>query len=317
VTARRILVLNPVGGGLHHYSRSLVETLDAAGAVTSLRSIDEPSASGESKLGWLIKYCGLLACARRRRDETVLITWPVLGYFDFLLARALAGHGAVIVLHDPEPLVAATGYGRIARAMAGIRRVGASALVHSERALSVVHEQASVRVQCIPHPMLAPVSAKSRTGPPQVSVLGQYKADRDVDVLRRIGDARGSDWRLRIVGRGWPPVAGWAVRDAFVTEQEFDRLIRDSDVVLIPYRRFFQSGVAVRCLEVGTAVVGEATSSLTDMLSTESAWLVQGDDWERAIDAALTAGPDSIAEVAKAAHQRALADWTIWVRDHA
>jgi hypothetical protein len=313
---RKILILNPVGSGLAHYTRSLEWVIEAVGAGVSVLAIDEPSASGRSRFRWLYEYCRLLLRARRSgKGAEMIITWPVVGYWDFLIARVLLGKdSARIVLHDPQPLVRAKGYGLIARRTASLAAVQAKPLVHSDLAANVVRTQTfDVHIESLPHPMLQPRAPTRRAAQPVIRVLGQYKADRDVDSLRRLAVDGNSDWRYEIVGRGWSDIPGWHVSDRFVTENEFDTLISESSVILIPYVRFFQSGVAIRSLEMGTPVVGPRASSLSNLLGDESGWLVEGGSWFPTVKAAVQADTLEVEMVAKAVYLDVLDRWRAWL----
>lgn len=106
-------------------------------------------------------------------------------------------------------------------------------------------------------------------------------------------------------------MAGWEVDDRFVPEAELDDLIRSASVVLIPYRRFFQSGVAVRCLETGTPFVGPSDSSLSDLLSERLDLLAESSsaDWIRAIRAALGVSEHEMTSISAQARGRAAHEW--------
>jgi hypothetical protein len=316
MSRRRILLINPVGSGLKHYTDSLRSVLIDAGADVAVLTIDEPSASGQNRFQWLWEYCRLLDRARRlKRGAEVIITWPVVGYWDFTIIRFLLGRVPVqVVIHDPEPLVRARGYGWLARWVSRLRIMRAKSLVHSEAAANIVKRQAqNLAVTLLPHPMLAPRKPLPSSGVPIVRVLGQYKQDRDVDSLRKLASDGDNTWRYEIVGRGWKAIPGWEVLDRFVSEDEFDALIGNSSVVLIPYRRFFQSGVAIRCLEMGTPVVGPRASSLESLLRQESRWLVGDESWTRAVEAAIYSDPEEIYQIALGAYTHVLEQWRNWV----
>jgi glycosyltransferase involved in cell wall biosynthesis len=101
---------------------------------------------------------------------------------------------------------------------------------------------------------------------------------------------RDRGFRLLVVGRGWPDIAGWEVDNRFLPETELDQRIRDSAAVLIPYSHFYQSGIAVRALELGVPVVGPRHPFLSDLF---------GDQWPGLISVGqgTTAWADGIAMV--------------------
>ncbi|MBY6437547.1 glycosyltransferase [Rhodococcus kroppenstedtii] len=310
-----VLVVNPLGAALRHYSRALVDNLAAAGAEASVRAFAEPSASSGGRARWILTYYATLMRARRAR-RCVLVLWPPLGFVDLVTTRLLAGPNSWVVVHDPEPLVRSVGYGWLAVRLASLLPT-AHVISHSGAAddhlIRVLH-RASTHIA---HPVARPARREMRTGPARIRVLGQYKRDRDLALLSDLAARLPSDAQLDIVGRGWPVVHGWRTTDRFVDEVEFDALVRSSDAVLIPYRRFFQSGVAVRCVEWGTPVVGPAESSLLALLGADYPGLV-GDatsveGWVRATVDVLGRSRSELDAVARDAHLRAVADWSRWV----
>lgn len=316
MSVSRVVLVNPLGSALNHYTETLCSTLVAAGAEVSVRSIDEPSISGRSRASWVADAYRAVRAETSAGASEVIVVWPVLGWLDVLVMRALVRRArSSIVMHDPKPLVRQIGYDpasrRLARALLGQVRV----IVHSGAALQVLSDQGVPResTDVLPHPVAEPVTELAPGGSEVVRVLGQFKADRDLAALARIATVeRGCSYE--IVGRGWPDVPGWDVRDEFVSEEEFASLLATSSVVLIPYRRFFQSGVALRALESGTPIVGPHDSHLADLLGARSPWLVAGDDWGSAVDRAL-ADRDSGAtlEVARQARAQAVAEWRAWL----
>ncbi len=314
-----MVVVNPLDGALHHYVDALVTALSSAGAadVAQLATVEPSSRADGSRLRWLKDYVGLLRSARRLRPARVIITWPVLGYWDFILVRMLLPRRRTwIVLHDPRPLVYARGYGRLARRLASSRAVRSQVIVHSEAARACVSEDASPsRLDLLPLPLKAPESQPMRaasTDQPVVRVLGQYKADRDVAALERLAAEAPDNWAFEVVGRKWPDIPGWHVTSRFVSEEEFDELIATANVIVIPYRRFFQSDVAMRALENATPVVGPRQSSLAELFGSDSSWLVDEGSWLPAVSSAIAGGTDGARAVAEREHARVVSAWGAW-----
>lgn len=317
-----VMLVNPLGAALHHYTASLQRLLEDSGAEVTLISLMEPSAPRQTRLRWLHQYVKTLGYAKRRTSgegtNTIVIqTWPVLGYWDFaiskLLLRAMPG---VIVLHDPHPLVPAVGYGRLARWIASRRQIAARAIVHSDAARQIVGEDVRLGMTTnLPHPMFPPERPEKPDGKVIVRVLGQYKADRDLVAMEQLVKQGSPDWHYEVVGRGWPSIEGWEVTSKFVDENAFDSLIRASSAILIPYVRFFQSGVAIRSLELGTPVVGPRASSLQTLLGTNSHWLVDESpgSWTRAVETAIGTDPQEVYRAARAAYDNVLRSWREWL----
>lgn len=324
-------IINPLGGALAHYSGALEAVLRSAGASVTVSSVLEPSVAGTGRLAWLRDYMALLSAAGRKRGRDkshTLVVWPALGFVDLVLARLLGGRAVSVVYHDPRPLVRAMGTGAVtARLVSGLP-FSARAIVHSQTAARDMVSAGFKRSHALlAHPMFSPppaVHGRSAVAPrPAVRVLGQYKQDRDLEVLRLLASELGGQFELEIVGRGWPEVTGWKVDARFVAESELDMLISSSSAVLIPYKRFYQSGIAIRALENGTPVVGRAGTSLDALYGADSKLLVrEGSDgdtgdvaaWVAAVKYATSVGAFEAVEAGRQHFNDVAADWQQWLR---
>ena len=329
----RVTVINPLGMALSHYTAALVQHLADAGIESEQLSVLEPSQSGKSRLHWLAAYSRLLMAAGRRTrstsgEEKVLLTWPVLGFLDLLLVKALCGSSGIVIYHDPRPLVRSVGSSRAAARMVRLVRNRPATVVHSREAAKAMADMGlGDGLTVLPHPMLPASVAADVPGPgqgaddrPRIRVLGQYKADRDVGLLEALAGRLGSSYRLEVVGRGWPDIRGWNVDARFVSEAELDALIATSGAILIPYKRFYQSGIAVRALERAVPIVGRAGTSLRELYGPQSRLLVPDDGsgpgaepeveaWAAAIEHALDQGKTEAALAAKRFHELAAEGW--------
>lgn len=329
--SRRVIVLNPLGVALSHYTDALMQQLADSGIEAETFSIIEPSQSGKSRFQWLAGYSSMLYSAgrrtrRRNSQEKVLITWPVLGFLDLLIVKVLCGSSGVIVYHDPQPLVRSMGSSRGVAGLVRLVKNRPGTLVHSNEAAHAMNVVGLTDgLTLVPHPMLPPagfanepaVNGKAGTRP-RVRVLGQYKADRDIDLLTSLAGRLGSKYDLDIVGRGWPEVEGWNVDARFVTEDELDELIATSDAIVIPYKRFYQSGIAIRALEHAVPIVGRVETSLGELYGPQSRLLVAAEDelpgmevepWVSAIEHAMDRGKTETVLAAKLFHEEATRGW--------
>lgn len=327
-----IIIVNPLGGALGHYTSALHRHLVDADVPAQIRSIQEPSVSGKHRLTWLLEYVQLLATAgwhKRRRSvqPRILITWPVLGFWDLFLVKVLCGSSSWVVYHDPSPLVRSTGSSRAVSALMGRLKSRPGTLVHSQEAAEAMRSLGlGDKLTLLPHPVLLhkaqlPVRRPDTraTVRPRVRVLGQYKRDRDLALMEALATRLGSDYDCDIVGRGWPAVKGWHVDARFVPEAELDQLIADSTVILIPYKRFYQSGIAIRALEQAIPVVGRADTSLRDLFGADSPLLVSEesqsvgdvDAWVSAIEFATKQGRAAASKAFESFHRHATREWAL------
>ena len=266
-TVFSIRVVNPLGKALFHYTIELESTLAATGTTAVTLSFDEPSANGKRRISWLFRhFCVLLSCTFRR--QSTIVTWPVLGFFDVAFVAVFLPRHSVVVVHDPVPLVSSLGYGRLGQALCRFPAFSRRIVVHSEEARDALPPDARKNARLLPHPVQSieeVIQTESEGKTIDVLVFGQYKKDRDLELLVATAEAH-PGWSLLIAGRGWPPVPGWARIDRFIEESAVDPLLRSARACLIPYRRFFQSGVAVRAVEQRIAVIGPKCQSLELLL---------------------------------------------------
>jgi glycosyltransferase involved in cell wall biosynthesis len=234
--------------------------------------------------------------------------------------RLIGGKGAWVVIHDPVPLTSTTGYDwfsiRAAR-LVGTRQV----VVHSEAAaLEITKVLNRPPRTVLPLPLLrrdVDEQFEHVGGRPSVLVFGQFKPDRDIELLTSLGDRLSSEYELNIVGRRWPAVSGWNVRNEFIPEDEVEPLLAAASVVLIPYRRFYQSDVAIRCIELGVPVVGLASSSLREMLGANSPLLVSHDDpeaWINTIRLAASSGRKAVGLSRVSLYHQTQSAWSAWAK---
>lgn len=317
-------LVNPLPEALGHYQRELTDLLGTAGVTVTATTTASAERRGTGRSAASVLAESLDARLRVTGPPPGvhrLVLWPVLGYPELLMWRGRA-RDTSIVFHDPRPLRRQVGLGtgacRLTR-VAGNVRCTRGMLVHSAAALVAVEER-GFTADLLPHPILAPVAREAGRQTATALVLGQYKEARDLSVLKPLAT------RLlalglypRIVGRGWPSVPGWDVEDRFVSETEFDDLLRSSAVVLLPYTRVYQSGVAVRAAELAVPVVGGRATNLPELYGAAWPGLLAGDDaasgvdaWADAVERVLLVDPDavwrSVSDCRRSA-ERAWADW--------
>jgi hypothetical protein len=290
-----VLLFNPLPTTLRHYQDELQETLQRIGVASEVASprpaTDSPAPHPARALAHLRAVRGRTAGARP------IVLWPAFGWLEPLLWWRTAG--CQLIVHDPAPIRKQYGYGSLARAIGrtSLDQGGMELVCHTSAARAEIEREvapARSPTVCL-HPILssrpeAGSAAEVPASEPVALVAGQYKPSRDLELLSRLGPAlRGAGLRPRVVGRGWPQVAGWEVEDAFLSESEFDLELRRASVLLVPYRQYWQSGVAVRALENGTEVVGSRTEFLATLLGADHPGLIDGDShagaWLAAIEA--------------------------------
>jgi hypothetical protein len=307
-----VTLLNPLPNALSHYESALVAVLLAGGHGATVAQWPSVEVQGRGRAITALRL--LRAKAALPPGRSHLLLWPALGWIDTLERKKTL---MSIIVHDPEALRSqaflSAGLGRVvARAPAGYR---ADIIVHSQRARDVLEGLGFKDIAHLPHPAaLAPVAPRVRRQP-IVRVLGAYKPARDLVLLTRLARQLPT-WTREIHGRGWPSVDGWSVHQGFQGEEQLDALIDSAGVVLIPYSRYFQSGIAVRALERGTPVVGQVGSYVGELFGAGYPGLAQHpDDWVQAIGRALQMG--DVMSHALRYTEAAVAAWAVWADQEA
>ncbi len=314
-----VIVVNALGAALRHYVAELEDTFSRVGLKATVLNVLEPSAAEYGRAGWIQRYISAMTNARRisrqHAGAPVLSVWPVAGYVDLFLMKLFFGRDGWLVIHDPRPLVRNIGSGRAVQVLAQVLRRGRNVIVHSQLAADHVAEDIGWRRSIVVrHPVRTSQTNQGDAACVDrvkiVRVLGQYKPDRDIDALREIARSSGNE-KLEIHGRGWPSIEGWDVYDRFVPESELDELIETADLVVIPYKRFYQSGIATRCLEKWTPFIGPPNSSLIDMAAGHSE-LTAERSWSDAFRAGLATDKSIVGEWLGLFQKRTDKDWQDW-----
>lgn len=295
-----VLVINPLKLTLAHYEGELLETLNRSGqdAVEIAETVTGDGITGPrervavaARTVWQ-----RMRMARSVRGRTVIVIWPLFGYLDALTWMRLARRNTVyMVMHDPSPLRHTYGQSVWARRLfkTAVHHRRIQVLYHTAHAQRVGADINGVSGAVVPHPVgLLPARTEvpqiRATSRPVIRVLGQYKHTRSLTALTAIADQAAGSCDLEIYGRRWPQVPGWIVMDQFVPEHEFSALLESSDCVVIPYDSFFQSGVAVRCLEAGVSVVAPHHEHIAELYGDDWAGTVRdASDWYDALERAL------------------------------
>ncbi len=297
-----IFIFNPLTSTLRHYERELIDTLRAAGfdRVEVLPAVEGEGISGAAQRV-RVAVASLAQRARlgsTMRNQTMIVTWPLFSYLDPLTMWGLCRRNRVfIVIHDPTPLRRSYGHSALPRKLFKwvVDRTDTRVIYHTGLAQRTGEAACGVAGSVVPHPVAADratgaLGPSTRAGRPTIRVLGQYKPARTLAPLKQIATRDADNYRLEIHGRGWPALDGWTVSDGFVAEEEFDELIRTANCVLIPYDSFFQSGVAVRCLENGVPVVAPDHEHIAELYGTDWPGLVRDEnDWHDAVSRVLAA----------------------------
>ena len=301
-----VRIYSPLHSVSEHFVDRLTEALEASGRP----SVRLPSRDGEVGGNLHAKSLALAAHVRNARRYAHaggpnVVAWPLVGWWEMPLWRH-SSHKTLIAMHDPEPLVRQNGLtpraAKVSARLSGSRWPHLVTMSPEAYAVTLQYFEKE-RIHLAPHPMRTPDRGNSAQAGRRVLVLGQYKPARDLDIMATIAPAlRAGGWEPTVAGRGWPPIPGWRVIERFLTELEFLELLSSSAAVLLPYRYYFQSGVALRALETSVPVVGRPTGFLTSIFGTDFPGAVDnwGDPaaWLAAVEAADSARGDQMRSAA-------------------
>lgn len=304
----RIAILNPLPGLLAHFNRALIDNLEMIDGVTVVE-LDVTGTEMDDDSGTLDRVRSAIRFVREVRRETrradfdcVINIWPTFGYIDALLWRILPLQPRVwTILHDVKPLRPQFGYWPPAIRPLRLGTLGSHGwLVHTQHAADTAVALGFDRPVVVPHPILTEHERASQPSR-EVLVFGQHKPARDTELLVRLGPSlREAGFVPHIVGRGWPRLENWEYDERFVNEADVPKVLREAAAVLIPYKRYYQSGVAIRAIESGTPVVGVRTKFLEDYLGRDWPGLIEPESdcssaWIEAIVRAIAVPPGDLA----------------------
>lgn len=324
---QRVGLFNPLPGLLNHYQLALREVLEHSGnaAVEFLTapSIELGDAKPHQKLQRMVSSISSQRAALDF-DGPVIMLWPTFGHVEPVVWLSRHRRAPTfLVVHDPRPIRRQwLMHDRLVPlGAAAARRAGLITISHSVPATEALDAMRWPNVTTLPIPVCATATNADRQrradrDPLSVSVFGQWKPSRDLDLLRSMATSLSEHGHTKCVirGAGWPKVAGWDVEDRFLDDDELAAGLATTDVVVIPYREFFQSDIAVRALEAGTAVVGPDHPFLAELYGADWDGLVAGLDGSHWAAAALEVGNSTGTPAMKHRHeqylQHARSAWT-------
>ena len=299
--SRATILLNPLPSALKHYEAALTATLASDLSIRAIRvSIESPSDTPAVRR----VATKLLAAARLILSaigcHTTVVLWPTFGLAEPFLWRAVPGMGRrFILIHDPVPLRRQVGFSGLAARMGrwGSRGKRITVVAHTDLAADVLRSRGFTVGAVVGHPVMSrSISRRVGAGTKTALVAGQYKTARDLDLLRGLCERLGDSWKLQVKGRGWPALDGWEVDSRFLTEHELHVAISAAAVVVLPYKHYFQSGIATRAFELGVPVAAERHEFVESLFGSDWPGLVKApgaEGWCDAINAAAKAQPGS------------------------
>lgn len=246
--------------------------------------------------------------------DVVHVQWTVVPVVDRLAIQRLRRVSTVIVTaHNTLPM-----HGDVRRSIstlgwAGPLRAADHVIVHTAHGKTelTAHEVAAAAISVVPHGLLPsgllpecvsePPGERSRGGPRsegplRILFFGRLRPYKGLDTLLRalavVLAADEAAARLRVAGDalmataplqqladdlGIGAAVDWDL--GFLTEAEADQAMEDADVLALPYRHIDASGVLMKGLLHGKAIVASRISGFTDLIHDgRNGLLVEVDD---------------------------------------
>jgi hypothetical protein len=183
-------------------------------------------------------------------------------------------------VHDPVPLRNQFGFGLLATALARhFHDANVSVLSLTDDATMQLRRLfPGLNLVELLHPILSEEKPTAKADG-TVLVIGQFKPFLDLDLLVDLGPLlRQRGLQPQIVDRGWPTdIPSWEVTSVFVPDEELVARIVTANVMLIPDKWIFQSGIMIRGLELGTPSVAQDTSLSRQVLGKDSPLVIPRD----------------------------------------
>lgn len=305
MSASQVEVFNVLPAALAHYEDALVDNLP----FDSVRRVACSAERQDGPLPTRVVKQLVARVASTARTEPLLVVWPAFGLWDPLSwFPATARRQVFVVVHDPVPIREQRGHGLLARRAARWQSRGHLRLVTHSTEAAVLLREWGLACVFVPHPVrprTAPLG--SRSGP--VVVLGQFKPTRDLVALEELAAEPELDGLRVLKGRGWAPLDGWHVDEGFLSEAAFAGTLASARCLVLPYKRYFQSGVAVRALEMGVPIVAPRHGFLETLLGHDWPGFVDSAGWMAALNRVSEVNPVQLLGHARSARSRSREGW--------
>ena len=274
----------------NHFDEALEQTITRTGYFSEELN-KTPQIEGlntfKSKVSTLFRSLFWPVEAERKSNILIFQIWPTLGCLEVLIWRKST---TIVFMHDPVPLRKQIGFSSTAKLLAKmpllvgkckVLSLSKDGLVHSEELFPLSKKLYA------PHPIKTGVKQHPAYGR-TISIIGQYKQARDIQLVEELGaQLKAKGFETKIWGRGWPTsLSNWEVNSRFLSEAELDEVIIESRLVVLPYSFFFQSGIAIRALELGRISVAIDNSFMRELFGQSSSNLVSGfeiENWTNAV----------------------------------
>lgn len=285
-----VLISDSIKKVFNHFDEALAQTISRTGYLSEELK-QAPQIEGlnsfKSKVSILFRSLFWPVKAERKSNFFVFQVWPTLGCLEVLIWRKSS---TIVFMHDPVPLRKQIGFSRATKLLAKnpllvgkcqVLSLSKDGLVHSEELFPFNKKLYA------PHPIKTDVQQHPASGK-TISIIGQYKQARDIQLVEELGARlKAEGFETKIWGRGWPiSLSNWEVNSRFLSEAELDEVIIKSRLVVLPYSFFFQSGIAIRALELGRISVAIDNSFMREVFGESSPNLVSEfatENWANAV----------------------------------
>jgi D-inositol-3-phosphate glycosyltransferase len=287
----RISIIDPVGmkAGLDHYNSCLAESLTELGYPTYVFSNYDDKFSKsvfhfsfawkiKNKLLFIKSFFRALKLSANNNCNVVILHLFHSSFIEYLFLRSIRSRGfrPVVILHDVESFVRRDA-GRYLLKCFSLSEV---IFVHNRSSRNGLFHIISVnnrnKVHIIPHGNYIDLQQRnkseiSRRNPSKKNLLffGMLKQSKGIDILLEAFMTLPENIHLTIAGRlrdisseeitGMISNRGIAGRveliTRYISNDERNILFNGADVVVLPYRKIYQSGVMIMAMSYGIPVI--------------------------------------------------------------
>ncbi len=257
---------------------------------------------GHSLSGLLLlplKYLKIIRHAKLRSCSSVIIHVFHFNRMDEWVLEKIRAHGmrTIVIVHDVESFVKTTNSSRLKRICENLADV---LIVHNnfvkDELSKRISSVASKKIHIIPHGDFlnlasGEISKKQSRKKLGLSVdrkivlfFGMIKPTKGLDTLLHAWKKSDADTELVIAGRVReasfknyqeiidlePQSRNIKLMIRQISREERDLLFRAADVVVLPYKRIYQSGVLIMAMSYGVPVIATRLKAFEEMLSHNS-----------------------------------------------
>ncbi len=295
-----LLLNNKSQGGMHNYAKILMTGYESIGYDVTLKFFNEITEEKISLNYFLSLKLGLsnkgICPVTNFCASFNLVHITDSSFYAFPLIRKLCQKLKMVkflyTMHDPEPHIEQVLYRKMKRLV--ILHSNKSLIkstrcldnfqvhVHSLKLIQNFSGISLSRIVVTKHPIRAKaVLYKAKTAGITITFIGRIEFYKGIDILvaaiKRISSAK-ENVRFIIAGKGILSLVetqNIKIRNYFLSDQEYDQILSETDLLVLPYREGTQSGVLCNALENNIPVIASNVGTFDEyILNNETGFIL-------------------------------------------